>query len=130
MLVVMDKTIHEEVLYQPLQTNNKQYKIAVTFLTRFNGIFKVTNKNNKICFTVSISDDDLSVISIPLVALESESLNNEIKRSIIKEGYFTESNYPFTIEPNFSTLGSIIEVSSNITGSQIIFTLDDSIGDL
>ena len=31
MLVVMDKSIHEEHLSQPLQTNIKQFKIAVTF---------------------------------------------------------------------------------------------------
>ena len=30
-LIVMDKSISEERLSQPLQTNNKQYKIAVTF---------------------------------------------------------------------------------------------------
>ena len=33
MLIVMDKSTHEEHLTQPLQTNNKQFKIAVTFLT-------------------------------------------------------------------------------------------------
>ena len=31
MLIVMDKSIHEEHLSQSLQTNNKQFKIAVTF---------------------------------------------------------------------------------------------------
>ena len=50
MLVVMDKSTHEEHLSQPLQTNNKQYKIAVTFLTGYNGIFNVTNSNNKFYF--------------------------------------------------------------------------------
>ena len=43
----MDKSIHEEHLFQPLQTNNKQFKIAVTFLTVYNGVFNVTNSNNK-----------------------------------------------------------------------------------
>ena len=33
MLIVMDKSTHEEHFYQPLQKNNKQFKIAVTFLT-------------------------------------------------------------------------------------------------
>ena len=33
MLDVMDKSTHEEHLSQPLQTNNKQFKLAVTFLT-------------------------------------------------------------------------------------------------
>ena len=33
MLIAMDKSTHEEYLSQPLQTNNKQFKIAVTFQT-------------------------------------------------------------------------------------------------
>ena len=35
-----------------------QYKIAVTFLTGYNGIFKVTSKNNKFYFLKSIIDKD------------------------------------------------------------------------
>ena len=31
MLNIMDKSTHEEHLFQPLQTNNKQYKIAIIF---------------------------------------------------------------------------------------------------
>ena len=31
MLISMDKSTYEEHLSQPLQTNNKQFKIAVTF---------------------------------------------------------------------------------------------------
>ena len=46
----MDKSTHEEHLSQPLQTNNKQFKIAVTFLTGYNGIFNVTNSINKFYF--------------------------------------------------------------------------------
>ena len=37
MLIVMDKSTHEEHLAQPLQTNNKQFKTAVTFQNGFNG---------------------------------------------------------------------------------------------
>ena len=33
MLIVMDKTTHDEHLSQPLQTNIKEFKIAITFLT-------------------------------------------------------------------------------------------------
>ena len=33
MLIGMDKSTHEEQLSQPLHTNTKQFKIAVTFLT-------------------------------------------------------------------------------------------------
>ena len=43
MLIIMDKSTHEEHLSQALQTNNKQFKIAVTFLSAYNGIFSVTN---------------------------------------------------------------------------------------
>ena len=56
-------------------------------------------------------EDGYMKITIPPGAYEVESLNNEIKRNIIDEGQFTETNYPFTIKPNFSTLGCIIKVS-------------------
>ena len=49
-LIIMDKPTHEEHLSQPLQTINKQFKIAVTFLTGYNGIFNVTNSNNSVLF--------------------------------------------------------------------------------
>ena len=58
MLIVMDKSTHEEHLSQPLQTNNKQFKIAVTFLTGYNGIFNVTNSNNMFHSMKSITDED------------------------------------------------------------------------
>ena len=128
MLIIMDKSTHEEHLSQPLQTNNKQFKIAVTFLTGYNGIFNVTNSNNNIYFLKSITDDDHIQITIPPGAYEIESLNNEIKMIIIDEEYYTEANYPFNIKPNFSTLGSIIEISTQ--GPVITFSPDDSIGDL
>ena len=47
MLIVMDKSTHEEHLSKPLQTNIKQFKIAIFFLSVYNGIFNVTNSNNK-----------------------------------------------------------------------------------
>ena len=50
MLIVMDKSIHEERLSQPLQFNNKQFIKAVTFLSGYNGIFNVTNSNSKFYF--------------------------------------------------------------------------------
>ena len=129
MLIVMDKSTHEGHLSQPLQTNNKQFKIAVIFLTGYNGIFNVTNENNKFYFIKSITDEDgYKIINIPPGAYEIESLNNEIKRIIIDEEYYTEENYPFTIKPNFSTLGSIIEISTQ--GPVITFIPDDSIRDL
>ena len=109
-LIVMDKSTHEEHLSQPLQTNNKQIKIAVTFLIGFNGIFDITNKKNKFYFMGSITDEDVYIqITMPPGAYEIESLNNEIKRIIIDKKQYTEADYPFTIKPNFSTLGSSIK---------------------
>ena len=129
MLFVMDKSTHEEHLSQPLQINNKQFKIAITFLTGYNGIFNVTNGNNNFYFTKSISDEDGFIqITIPPGAYEIESLNNEIKRIIIDGGYHNELTYPFKIKPNFSTLGSIIEISTQ--GPVITFVPDDSIREL
>ena len=128
MLIVMDKSTHEEHLSQPLQTNNKLFKIAITFLTGYNGIFNVRNSNNKFYFMKSITDEDGFIqITMPPGAYEIESLNNEIKRIFFEEHY-TEANYPFTIKPNFSTLGSIIEISTQ--GPIITFEPDDSIRDL
>ena len=129
MLIIMDKSIHEEHLFQPLQTNNKQFKIAVTFLTAYNGIFNVTHENNKFYFTKSITDDDHYImITIPPGSYEIESLNDEIKRIIINDEYFTEDTYPFVIKPNFSTLGSIVKISNE--ESAISFKASDSIGSL
>ena len=64
-------------------------------------------------------------ITIPPGAYEIESLNDEIKGIIIEEEHYTEVDYPFTIKANFSTLGSIIEISSQ--GRIITFVPDDSI---
>ena len=129
MSVVMDECTHEEHLSQPLQTNIKQFEIAVTFLTGYNGIINVTNSNNRFNFKKTIIDgDDFIEITIPPGAYEIESMNNEIKRIIIDKGHYTEAEYPFTIKPNFSTLGSIIEISPQ--GPIIGFVFDDSIRNL
>ena len=128
-LIIMNKSIHEEHLSQPLQTNNKQFNVAITFLTAHNGIFNVTNSNNKFYFTKSITDDDHYImISISPGAYEIEALNDENKRVIINDGHFNEENYPFVIKPNFSTLGSIIEISNE--ESAISFKASDSLGSL
>ena len=107
----MDKSIHEEHFSQPLQMKNKQFKIAVTFLSACKGIFNVTNSNKKFCFLKSIADDAHIQITIRPGFYEIEALNNEIKRNIIDEEQDTEANYPFIIKPDFNTLGSIIEIS-------------------
>ena len=129
LLIVMDKSTHEEHLSQPSQTNNKQFKKAITFLTGCNGIFNVTDRNNKFYFLKSITDKNGYIqITIPPGAYELEMLNNEIKRINIDEGHYTEIKYPFTIKPNFSTNGSILEISTQ--GPVITFIPDDSIRDL
>ena len=129
MLIVLEKSTHEEHLSQPLQTNNIQFRIAVTFLSGYNGIFNVTNTNNKFYFKKTITDEDGFVqIIIPPGAYEIDSLNDEIKRFIIDGEHYTEANYPFKIKPNFSTLGSIIGISPQ--GPIISFMFDDSIKDL
>ena len=127
-LIVMDNSTYKENLFQPLQTNNKQFKIAVTFLSAYNGIFNVTNRNNEFYFKKNLIDEDFNQIRIPEVAYEIESLNDEIKRIIFDKEYYTIESYPFTIKPNFSTLGSIVEIKSKrpIIG----FVFDDSIGSL
>ena len=53
----MGKSTHEEHLSQLLQTNNKQFKIAVTFPTGYMGNFNVTESNNNF-FLKSITDKD------------------------------------------------------------------------
>ena len=42
MLIVMNNSTHEENLQIPLQTNHRNFKVAVTFLTGYNGIFNIT----------------------------------------------------------------------------------------
>ena len=101
----------------------------MTFLSAYNGIFNVTSDNNKFYFTKSITDDDhYTLITISPGAYEIESLNDEIKRIIIDLGLYTEANYPFKIKPNFSTLGSIIELTD--PEAAISFKPSDSIGSL
>ena len=64
LLIVMINSTHEEHLFQPLQTNNKQFKLGVTFHVCYNGIFNVTNKKNKFYFLKSITDADHIQITI------------------------------------------------------------------
>ena len=56
MLKVKDKSTHEEHLSQPIQTTNKQFKKAITFLIGYNGIFNVTISNNNVYFAKSINE--------------------------------------------------------------------------
>ena len=127
MLIVMDKSTHEEHLFQSLQTNNKQFKVAETILSAYNGIFNINIKNKKFYFAKSLTEDFIR-INIPYGAYGIESLNEEIKRNIIEQGHYTEEDYPFEIKANFATLGSIIEFSTQ--GPIITFVPDNSIGAL
>ena len=51
-------------------------------------------------------------------------MDKEIKRNIIDKGHYSEDDYPFQIKPNFSTLGSFIEINPPAV---IGFVYDDSI---
>ena len=86
----------------------------MTFVIGYFGIFKITNRNIKLCLTRSFKDDDVTEITITPEFYEFESFENEIKRTFIEEGHITEDFYPFKIKPKFSTLDSIIEFSSII----------------
>ena len=130
MLIILEKSKHEEHLSQPLQTNNKQFETAVVFLTGYNGIFNVTNSNNKIFFkkTISNEGDFFFQNTIPPGGYETESLNVEVRMIIIYKGPYTEDEYPFTMKPNFCASGSIIEISPQ--GPTTDFVFDDSIRSL
>ena len=130
MLVVMDKTTHEEHLSQPpLQTNNKQFKVAVTFLTGYSGNFNVTNPNNKLYFKKTITNEnDFIQIIVPEGAHEIEALHDEIKRIIFDKGLYSGNEYPFSKKPNFSTLGSKLEISPQAPIIRFVFI--DSIRNL
>ena len=86
MLIVMDKSTHGEHISQPLQTNIQQFKMAVTFLTGFNGVFFFNDSNNKFYLKKSNTDEDFKHFVIPYGAYEIVSLNNEIKRILIDKG--------------------------------------------
>ena len=49
--------------------------------------------------------------TLPPCAYKLECLNVEIERNTFKKTHFTEADYRFTIKLNFSTKGSIIEIS-------------------
>ena len=59
----MDKSTHEEHLIEALQTN-KKIKIAVTYLSAYDGIFNITNRNNKFYFKETLIDEDFIQIRI------------------------------------------------------------------
>ena len=77
LLKIMDKSFPEENLSIPLQTNKKQFKIAIIFLTDYNGIFNVTVRNNNFHFAKSSSNKDGFIqTKIPQGAYELESFHD------------------------------------------------------
>ena len=125
----MINSTHEELLCQPLQINFKQFKIAITFQTAFNGTFNVTNSKNTFYFAKSFADKNgLIQIIVSSSAYRTESFNNETQIISSDEEHFTEANYPFTIKTNFSTLSSIIKNSKQ--KPTISFLPNDCIGNL
>ena len=107
---VMDKSTQEEHSAQTLQTNNKRFKMALTFVSAYNGIFNVTNSNNKFYIKKTIINEDFIQITNSPRAYEIESLDDETKRNLIHEGHYTKTNYPFRIKPDFNTLGNSVEI--------------------
>ena len=102
--------MHEIKLSQLLQTNIKQFKLAVTFLTGYNGIFNVTSWNIKFIFVSLFEGAGSNVAAFRPAGNEIESLNRKIERSIFDGRYIVEKDYPFSMKPNFSNLCSVKEI--------------------
>ena len=67
MLLLLDKSTHEENLSQPIQTKEqKQFKLAVT---SFKGIFNVTHKNNNFIFITLFEGAEYNVFKLPQVLM-------------------------------------------------------------
>ena len=60
-------------------------------------------KKNEFYSKKELIEEDFIQITIPPGAYEIESLNGELKRINIDQGYYSEIDFPFTIKPNFST---------------------------
>ena len=82
----MDESTYEENLSQPLKSKNKQFKIAVTVLTGYNGVSNGANKNYKFIFISVFEGAEYNVITNTLGAYELETLNAETKWNVIDEG--------------------------------------------
>ena len=126
MLNALEKSPYDENLSQPLQTQNKQFKITIAYLTGYIGIFSVTFKNQKFILISVFEGVEYNVKTIPPSAYDLESLIKESKRCNTDEGYVTEKDYPFSIKPIFWFLGSIKEIKRS-RGWQINFVPDDTL---
>ena len=85
-------------------------------------------KKNKFYFKKQFIEEEFNQITIPPGAYKLESLNEELEGIVIDKVYYSEIDYPFTIKPNFSTLGSINQIQPQ--GPIIGFVVDDTIGNL
>ena len=74
MFIVMDKSAREEKFSQPLQNINNPLKAAVLFLTGYNGISNVKNKNIRFIFAMTIIRYGFFQITILQAAYELEKL--------------------------------------------------------
>ena len=97
MLTILDKSLQEANLSQPLHTNKKHFKIAITFLKGHNGKFSVTERNNFIYLAKSITDKDgFLQISLKAGAYENESRAVLSKKVILlKQIVHSQSNQVF-----------------------------------
>ena len=89
MLIVTDK-IFIKRLYLNRYKLKLKFKIVVTFLTAYNGISNVTNKIIKLYSAKPLNGEDYNGISISPGACEFESLNDDCKGIMEKEGSFKE----------------------------------------
>ena len=81
MLIVMDISYCEQNLDEKLQTYNKQFKIAITFLTGYNGFFNITDVNIKFFY---ITPEKMIVdFVIPKGANELEAIDLDINRLMV-----------------------------------------------
>ena len=120
MLIVLNKSTHEENLSQPSQTKYKLFKGAITYLSDFKRIFNVTNSNNKSISKSVIEGAEHNLIRIHPGDYEFENSNNKIKQIIIARGHIAAEDYPPTNKPYLSTLGSIVEIEPGTAPEQIV----------
>ena len=59
---------------------------------------------NSITENQNFDEDGIIKNSIPTAAYEKQSLNDELEKINIEEGYFSEADYPSTSKPNFQLL--------------------------
>ena len=92
-------------------------------------MFNITNKKSKIIFISIFEGSEYNIFSIPPGRYALENIIKEIKRNIIDKRLIREEDYPFTIKPSFSSLGSIIEIMPG-RGCKFSFVQGDTLRDV